>query len=197
MAVGDVYATTLSASLLGVRCVNSWDYVETVTASATLSIEATINLHVKNNVIPKYRAALCDVWVPQCIETELVAPGNGSVFVLALGTAFKGDKTTEPLPPNAVACASEYTTLFNQAGRGRHYFSGFSVIDESDNCWNAAAFGELTELAEAIASNVQGLVSGTIRRCIYARAPPFPAELRQFIARPQVRSFRRRTMKFC
>lgn len=197
MAVDDVYGTVLRGSLLGVRVVNSWDYVETASSSATLSIEETINAHVQAVIIPKYRAMVSELWVPQCVETKLLAPTSGNVFIKQLGVPFKGQKTTEPLPPNAVACGSEYSTLYTRSGRGRHYFSGMTVVDEGDNCWTVSAFTELEELTDAIASNVTGLLTGTIKRCIYAGTPPFPAPLLQSRGQPQVRSLRRRTMKFC
>lgn len=199
MSVNDVYRCEVHYSLGSRPTMSVLHMRETVAVTpperGAQSVETLISVAM-STIFENFSNQLTVVMT----QTRLISGGVVVPSTVIYGGAEQptGDITSDPVPAQAAALISFYTSQVGRSGRGRIYIPGWPELNQSDGQMTAAAFSAFqTDAASAFLGEkgpVGGGATGKFRFCVWspAQGPQAESDLFDVVAHPSLATQRRR-----
>ena len=196
MAVGDIYNLVIDQQLHNTAIANVFHFEQTVDGDG----EDELNLMrgFEEQLFPDWRNFCSDQWSVACMRARRVSGSGVFPEELYLPTGAVGNLAEEALPANCVLCCTWYSETFNKSGRGRTYFSGIGMPQESENTWTRGLIVLFNMFGDKFVAPITDTMTGAVfTSVLWTGVTPSSKNIGQYIANSDVRKLRGRTSKQC
>lgn len=196
MGVGDIYQAAVDQSLHGVAMTNVFHFEQTF--AGTGEDEKDLAGAIEDDILPTWILAMSDDWEAVCIRTRQVSGTGSFPEELTLLTGQTGSIVGDALPANNVAVISWYSETYTKSGRGRSYYSGADMDNQSENTWEVDQVVLWDNLANVTASEITDASSGAkFKLNLWTGTPKTAKSVVRYDSRNAVRKLRGRTTRSC
>lgn len=146
MAIGDIYQLALNQTVHGVAVANVYNFEQLSDVDPGEDPEVSLQEAFIEHIVPLQALLSSQDWATTCTTCRKVRPTGGVRFAIPVATT--GGVLNDALAANTAILASVYSRVGGPRGRGRHWYSGISKIDQTTGRLDATAlilFGNLME----------------------------------------------------